>query len=307
VASDSDKSPPLPANGLYPIRTVSAATGVPSVTLRAWERRYGLLEPRRTAKGHRLYTSDQIEKVRQVVQLLDQGIAISQVKPLLETPPDPSLADHGSPSVDRWQTQREDLKQAIERFDAAALDRLYDQALAVHRADTVMDRLTLPVLEALGARWKVEPAGIAQEHFYHAYLRNRIGARFHHSPAPESGPCLVAACMEGERHETGLLLFCLAAAARGFRVVYLGADLPLDQLPAAAAQARADAVVLSAVSRPRAALLSVGLPKLAESLSVPLFFGGPATLNHERLIAATGAIPLGTEHDAALDRIRALL
>jgi len=309
VSDNNHKTPPLPENGLYPIRTVSAVTGVNSVTLRAWERRYGLLEPRRTPKGHRLYTRDQIDRIGQVVKLLDQGIAISQVKPLLEQlgEPRPQAQAEKPPGKDIWQSYRQQLLEAIAGFDRPALDRLFDQVLSQHPADIVIQRLSVPVLQTLGARWKTSPAGIAEEHFFHAYLRNQIGARFHHLRTEAQGPLLVAACVAGEIHETGLLLFCLTAVAQGFRFIYLGANLPFEQLPTVVRRSGADAVVLSAVARQRGGVLTRLLPELVESLDVPLFCGGPAAAAGAKQIANSGAIPLDLDMNQALETVRLTL
>ena len=288
----------LPEDGLYPIRTVSAETGVNPVTLRAWERRYNLLEPRRTPKGHRLYTREQIDTIRRVVELLDRGIAISQVKPLLasgeasEAPEESAAPAHVQ---DIWGPLVRDLLSAVAAFDDDALDRLYGEVLSLYPVDTVTSKLTIPVLETLGARWKAESTGIAEEHFLNAYLRNRLGARFHHLSKDRHAPRLVAACFPGEQHETGLLLFCLSAAARGYGVIYLGANMPLEELPAVAERTDAVAVILSATARPRPALLNEQLPDLVHQLRVPLFVGGRATWRHEKQIAAAGAVSVGTE------------
>ena len=288
----------LPEDGLYPIRTVSAVTGVNPVTLRAWERRYNLLEPRRTPKGHRLYTREQIDTIRRVVELLDRGIAISQVKPLLASgegseAPEESAAPAQLPDI--WGPLVRDLLSAVAAFDDDALDHLYGEVLSLYPVDTVTSKLTIPVLETLGARWKAEPAGIAEEHFLNAYLRNRLGARFHHLSKDRHGPRLVAACFPGEQHETGLLLFCLSAAARGYGIIYLGANMPLEELPEVAERTDAVAVILSATARPRPALLNEQLPDLVHQLRVPLFVGGRATCRHEKQIAAAGAFSVGTE------------
>lgn len=296
----------LPEQGLYPIRTVSAATGVNAVTLRAWERRYGLLTPRRTPKGHRLYTREQIDTIRRVVELLDQGIAISQVKPLLErqgrTGPDGSALDGTSPH-DAWQGHVDRVLDGIARFDNALLDNLYGELLSLYPVDTVSQRLTIPVLEALGTRWRASATGIAEEHFFNSYIRNKLGVRFHHISEHGAGPRLVAACIPGERHETGLLLFSLSAAAHGYRVVYLGANMPFEELPEVVSRSGARAIVLSATSRPKAGVLTRMLPDLVQSLEVPVFFGGHAALANETQVAASGAVPVGIDIAGAIRAI----
>jgi DNA-binding transcriptional MerR regulator/methylmalonyl-CoA mutase cobalamin-binding subunit len=300
----------LPEEGMFPIRTVSAATGVNAVTLRAWERRYSLLTPKRTPKGHRLYSREQIDTIRRVVELLDQGVAISQVKPLLnrrgETGEDVRSGD-GAPPQDTWQAHRERLLEGIAAYDIARLDRLYSDVLSLYPVDTVTQRLTVPVLETLGARWRTGSSGVAEEHFFNGYLRNKLGARFHHLSERSAGPRLVAACVPGEQHETGLLLFSLSAAAHGYRLVYLGANMPFEELPHVVSRSDARAVVLSATSRHKRAVLAQMLPDLVQALDVPVFFGGHAALTHRAQIAASGALPVGVDIPQAVRTINKTL
>jgi DNA-binding transcriptional MerR regulator len=291
----------LPDSGLYPIRTVAEATGVNPVTLRAWERRYGLLKPKRTPKGHRLYSKDQIDTVRDVVRLLDQGMSISQVGAFLASEP-ANLKERANVHVrdDIWQKYQEHLLRAIDVFDAASLDGIFAETMALYPVDTVTERLTVPVLRILGSRWRDDPAGISTEHFFNAYLRNKLGARFHHAGQGQRGYRLVAACLPGEFHETGLLLFCLSASARGYQLVYLGANMPFLELPEVVRRSASDAVVLSAVARPRNRMVSEELPDLVRRLTVPLFVGGTFAVTHEKPIAASGANPIGIDIASAL-------
>jgi DNA-binding transcriptional MerR regulator len=309
-----NESPPpsnaLPEEALYPIRTVSAATGVNAVTLRAWERRYGLLKPKRTPKGHRLYTRDQIDTIRRVVELLDQGIAISQVKPLLDRRAGPGADTAGgdvATQQDVWGIQVERLLAGIAAYDHVLLDRLYGEVMSLYPVDTVTQRLTVPALEVLGTRWRNGTAGIAEEHFFNGYLRNKLGARFHHLSEHSSGPRLVAACIPGEQHETGLLLFSLSAAAHGYRPVYLGANLPFEELPNVVARTGARAVVLSATSRPKGAVFTQMLPDLVQALEVPVFLGGRASLAQQAQVAAAGAVPLGVDIPGAIQALNETL
>ena len=186
-------------SGLYPIRTVANITGVNPITLRAWERRYGLLKPLRTEKGHRLYTQADIDLINQVVELLHKGIAISQAKSYLsnQTPEEQIQGP--------WQGYQQRILQAIIRFDDQAMDNAYNEALSLHPIDMVTTWLVLPLLKTLGDRWANTEGSVAEEHFFSAYMRNKLGARFHHEASRAHGPRLIAACLPGEHHETGLL------------------------------------------------------------------------------------------------------
>ena len=290
---------PSSEGGQYPIRTVSSLTGVNSITLRAWERRYGLINPIRTPKGHRLYTQNDIDLIQRVLELLDKGISIGQVKGYLEGKNEQSDSE---PSDDPWSNYQRRMLNAIVRFDTGSLDQTYNDALSLYPIDLVTKRMILPLLKTLGIRWAESEGSIAEEHFFGSYLRNKLGARFHHHAA-QNGPLLVAACLPGEHHEIGLMLFCLSALNKGYRLVYLGADTPFAELTTPVNRSQADAVLLSGsvVSKPNN--LRQGISALVENIDVPVFVGGEIAIRHTGEIEAAGAIPLGTDMSQALHKI----
>lgn len=284
----------------FPIRTVAALTGVSAFTLRSWERRHGLINPERTARGQRAYTQVDVERIRQILALLDAGMAIGQVAGVIETEGKAS----GSPeSTGFWARLRERMVERISAFDEPGLDTAYQEALALHPIEQVTQSLLLPLLRELGTRWLASECGIAEEHFFAVYLRNKVGARFHHRRFPDQGPKLLCACLPGERHELGQLLFALAANVRGFRTILLGADVPLGAVSAAAGRMAADAVVLSGFVEPTAAFWTEGLRWLVDAVAVPIFIGGPVCLTHRGQIVEAGAHDLGCELSMSFQRI----
>lgn len=287
-------------DGLYPIRTVSSLTGVNSITLRAWERRYGLIKPIRTPKGHRLYTQNDIDLIHQVLELLDKGISIGQVKDHLKGKTKERSADKKS---DPWSAYLQRMLNAVVRFDVNGLDGTYNEALSLYPVELVTKHLILPLLKQLGARWAGNEGSVAEEHFFGAYLRNKLGARFHHHPGSSHGPKLVAACMPGEQHEIGLMLFCLSALNHGYQLVYLGADTPLAELLAPVERADSQAVLLSGSVKPQPNLMAEELPQLVSQLQVPVFIGGKTAVDYRDAIVEAGAIPLGTDIQLALRRM----
>jgi DNA-binding transcriptional MerR regulator len=297
---------PLPAEktvakgSFLPIRTVANLTGINPVTLRAWERRYGLITPQRTPKGHRLYTEDDVELIKQVLDLLDQGIAISQVKPLLEQSP---VQQHGTAVAgtgDTWKDYQQKMLRAVERFDEHALDSAYNDALSLYPVDVVNQRLVSPLLRIFGERWKERDTGIAEEHFFSVYLRNKLGSRIHHLNQRSSGPLLLLACLPGEYHEIGLLLFALATVKFGYRVLVLGSNTPLKQLPKVLQQQSCAGIVLSGSARPARGLFDSELPELVKNCAVPVFVGGKTAVKYKQKIEAAGAICLGESISAGL-------
>lgn len=289
---------------LYPIRTVASLTGVNPITLRAWERRYGLIRPTRTESGHRLYTREQIEQIHRVLALLDKGIPISQVRPVLEGRVETTAATVASGP---WPRYLERMIAAIVRFDEYALEDTYNEALALYPTELVTRRLLLPLLEELGKRWQSAEGSVAEEHFFGVYMRNKLGARFHHRPRRTSGPKLLIACLPGELHEIGALLFALAVQELGYRIVLLGANTPLEDLPVVVRRAAIDAIVLSGSIEPAPGLLEDGLPKLVAAVRVPVCVGGLTSVKHRDAIVAAGAQPMGADVEHGIRRLRELV
>jgi DNA-binding transcriptional MerR regulator len=289
----------------FPIRVLSELTGVPATTLRAWERRYGLLKPKRTPKGHRLYDGADLETVRQVVQLLEANHPISRAAKILrDEAPQTDGADTAS-SI--WSGLRKRMRRAIEAFDDNRLDALYNEALAVYPIDIVTLNLLRPLLEQLGERWQGRESGIAEEHFFTAYLRNKIGARLHHASARTQGQRLLLACLPGEHHELGILLFGLSAVARGYRLLHLGANLPLAQVAQVAGAADIRGVLLSGTTLDLSAQLQMALAALAADLTIPLMIGGTLSDRHQEKLSSLGVLPLGSAYGGALERLEQVI
>jgi len=301
MAQNKQQTENLPGEEeLYPIRTVSSLTGVNSITLRAWERRYGLITPIRTPKGHRLYTQNDIDLIQQVLELLDKGISIGQVKDYLKgksAQPAPETA------TDPWSNYQRRMINAIVRFDTNALDQAYNDALSLYPIDLVTKHLILPLLKSLGQRWAENEGSIAEEHFFGAYLRNKLGARFHHHAPAQNGPLLVAACLPGEQHEIGLMLFCLSALNQGYRLVYLGADTPYSEMKTPVERSQADAILISGSVDPQSSILSRELSTLVKDVEVPVFVGGRTAVKHTDVIIDAGAIPLGADISQGIRKI----
>ena len=292
------------ANPCYSISAVSEMTGVKPSTLRAWERRYGLVRPRRSEGGQRLYTGHDVNKVRRILACLDEGVMLSQVEAVLNEAPGP-LDETGE---EEWRRLQSDMIAAVEAFDEAALDAVYSEALATHPFSEVTDRLTVPVLVHLGRCWESGDGLVAEEHFFQMYVRNVLGARFFHRHRAAHGRVLVAACVPGEQHDLGLLLFCLAAEAEGFRTINLGADTPLEELPRVAARAGASAVVLAAGYSGIGTDMADRLRGLAASgAGLVVLIGGSRVEAERQAIEATGARVLGANIREGIRRLWQLL
>jgi DNA-binding transcriptional MerR regulator/methylmalonyl-CoA mutase cobalamin-binding subunit len=272
----------------YPIRTASEMTGINAVTLRAWERRYGLIKPLRTPKGHRLYTLQHIELIHQVREKLDSGMSISRIASELVT----RQQDEDS-ETDIWHGYCKRMIAPISKFDERGVDTVYNEAMTLYPVDIVTNKLIVPLLKQIGELWATENGSVAEEHFFSIYLRNKIGARLHHQNLQNDGKKIVAACMPGERHEFGILLFALNAHSRGYRIIQLGADMPVGELANVVAITQADAIVLAGSAHADSAETLRSLKALVNETAVPVFFGGEAVMAFADKLAVIGVISLG--------------
>jgi DNA-binding transcriptional MerR regulator/methylmalonyl-CoA mutase cobalamin-binding subunit len=280
-------------------------TGVNVITLRAWENRYGLIVPERKESGHRLYTQEHIDLITKVVGLLDRGMRIGQVKAYLESREGESSEQEGHQDI--WHRFLDGMLAAVIRFDEEALNVVYTEALTYYDIGTVTRKLLRPLLIELGHRWESGLGTIAEEHFFAFYMRNKLGARFHHRTRHSAGKKILMACLPGERHETGLLFLALALNECGFHPVVLGADMPLEGMAEAAEKIGCDAVVLSGVVNPDSEVLEKQLAGLVSSIDTPVFVGGQVSVNFTDQIMRAGAVALGADVEIGKKQLETML
>jgi MerR family transcriptional regulator, light-induced transcriptional regulator len=224
---------------LLRIGELSRRVGVPVESLRAWERRYGLLTPGRTQGGFRLYGEDDVARVLAMRANLEGGLFAAEAArlALAEDVAEPIRAP--APTADAAQ-----LADALDRFDEAGAQQALDRLLATLTIDVVLRDVLLPYLHELGERWERGEVSVAQEHFASNLLRGRLTA-LARGWDRGGGPRALLACAEGERHDLALVGFGLALRGHGWRISYLGADTPVASLVEAARELSPDAVVVS--------------------------------------------------------------
>ena len=218
--------------------------GVSPELLRAWERRYGLLEPVRTESGYRLYTEEDERRVREMVRLVDSGVSPQQAAlSVRSSAAEPAARQPGlSPEAEKAA-----LTDALSRFVEAAAHAALDRVFAAYSLETVLGRVILPVLEDLGDRWADGRATVAEEHFATNLVRGRLLGLARGWDAG-TGMRAVLACPAGERHDLGLIAFGLALRSQGWRITFLGADTPAESLADAVRLLHPAVVVLSAAT-----------------------------------------------------------
>lgn len=228
-------------SGLVRIGELSRRSGVSRELLRAWERRYGLLRPARSAGGLRLYSDDDLARVQAMQHHLAEGLAAAEAASLAARP-QPAAGITRMPA-----TARRQLDAALSSFDEPGAHALIDSLLAQVTVDAVLRDVVVPYLHDLGDRWEQGQVSIAQEHFASSLLRGRL-LGLARGWGQGLGPSALLACLPGEQHDLGLIAFGLALRTRGWRIVYLGADTPLESITDGARAAAPTFVVVSSVN-----------------------------------------------------------
>ncbi len=286
------------ATPIYTIKTVVHETGIAPATLRAWERRYGCLAPGRSEGGYRLYSERDIALLRWLKQQVDAGISISRAVALLEmrhggdggtgelpSPAPGAAAAEGARAADVIAGE---LLAALLAFDEQAAEQLLSEAYALYSMDVVAEEIITPALVEIGERWHRGEASIVQEHFATAYLRRRLTALFQAYEQPASGPLAVTGSAPSEWHDVGILLVSIALKRHGWRVVFLGQNVPAERFIEQIRNLRPALICLSAATHESArGLQEVYNAVIAEPLPRPrLALGGRAFSLHPELAAA---------------------
>ena len=249
--------------GALRIGEFARRVGVSPELLRAWERRYGLLQPVRSDGGFRLYTAEDAERVAQMRRALDEGLSAAEAARQ-------ALA-HARPQEGGLDDARDRLTAAIRTYDEPGIQGVLDAALAHFALETVLEELVLPVLREIGSAWERGELEIAQEHFGINVVRERLLALSRHW-GRGGGPLAILACVPGERHDIGLIAFGLVLRSHGWRILFLGADTPLETVASAAAATGPKLIVVAGTDEATLAAEGRGLQQLARS--VPLVLSG---------------------------------
>jgi DNA-binding transcriptional MerR regulator len=261
---------------LLPIREVTRLTGVNPVTLRAWERRYGLVIPQRTGKGHRLYGQEHVQRIQQILHWLNHGVAVGQVKALLDS----TTSEPGTSTDNSWAPLRENLIEAIANLAESRLDQQFNQAMALYPAATLCEQLLLPLLKALELRWQGQFTARLEQVFFYSWLRSKLGARTYHNNHQLSGAPLLLVNGTPLSFDPHLWICAWLASDAGCPLSVLDWALPANEL-----------VVAVVRIRPRALLLCLGqainlhpLERSLAAVNIPKLLSGSAVSIHREAI-----------------------
>ena len=268
------------------IGELSRRVGVSDYVLRAWETRYGLLHPMRSTGGFRLYSHADESRVRRMQFHLARGLSAAEAAgaAILDT----SEASETWEAPEAWTTAGATvhashvaelsgaLQSALENFDEPAAQVVWDRLLSDLTLVTALRDTVLPYLYDLGERWKRQEITIAQEHFASNVIRGRL-ASLARGWGTGHGPRVLLACPPGELHDLPLMIFGIALNRNGWRVDYLGADTPIEEVVTVAHRIHPDLIVLAAVTEDRFAGIVPELTHLADTTQLALA-GAGATL-----------------------------
>ena len=280
------------------IGELSRRVGVSTELLRAWERRYQLLQPARSPKGYRLYTTQDELRVRAMQDQLARGLSAAEAARVARraAPSDDAYPSPGAPTAELEPTAEEsDTAMRLYRVLERALDT-YDESDAQHVVDTMLRELSLttvlrdivmPYLAELGRRWESGTIDVAQEHFASNLIRGRL-AGLALGWGQGVGPRAVIACPKGELHDLPLMVFGIVLNRCGWRVTFLGNNTPVSDLDSAVRHLQPQVVVLAATTSAPFLNALDGLHALADT--VPLALAGAGAT--EEVVAATGAMAL---------------
>ncbi len=241
----------------YPIRAVSKLTGLSVDTLRAWERRYGVVAPLRNGRG-RIYSETDVQRLLRLRQAVDRGHAIGQVasmsneslNELLAGPRiSPPRLQATTLQLEQIPAQAAPVMEAIAGFDFASADRELSRLAALLPTPVLVHEVILPLMRAVGERWHRGEFSVAQEHLASAVTRNLLGSLMRHYQPDSGSRRILIAAPATEIHEFGILVAAILAVSMRLEVTYLGPNLPGREIIDTAARCGCD-VVLVGVSNP---------------------------------------------------------
>lgn len=266
------------AEGWLPIREVARITGVNAVTLRAWERRYGLIVPHRTAKGHRLFSAAHIQRIQHILTWLNRGVSVSQVKPLLDLAP-----SHCEPVDNDWLAWSQALTLAITELAGRRLDDNFNQVMSLYPAHTLCEQLLIPLLSELEQRWQGQFGAQLERVFFSSWLRSKLGARIYHNNRSLKGKPILLINHSPQPFEAQLWLTAWLVSSSHCPVEVFDAALPGGELAMAVERLKSPAVVLYSSQT----LNPQQLPKLLKGVDCPILIAGPTVCIHSAELAVS--------------------
>lgn len=306
----------------FNLKVVVQETGIKPDTIRAWERRYDLPQPDRTAGGHRLYSQQDIDTLKWLVERQHEGLSISRAVALwntilaegkkpLEEMPLPAGVALDQMALNRVDGDvisgfREAWLDACMAFDEHRAEAVLTQAMARYPVEVVIADVLQRGLVEIGERWYTNHASVQQEHFTSELTVRRLETLIAATPPPTRPGRIVVACPPDEHHTIGALMATLLLRRYGWDVLYLGADVPDERLRETIRTTQPRLVIMTAQQLPTAGMLR-DTAELVVQEEVMLGFGGRAFIQHPELIEHIPGHYLGNEIVSLPDTVDELM
>lgn len=280
---------------LFPIREVSRLTGVNPVTLRAWERRYGLIQPTRTDSGHRLYSQADIDAVRSILAWIERGVAVSKVGSILaksassRSVATPAYNDVVSDDWSQWQDQ---LRSALQNFDESRLERVYGQVFSCYPLQVVFQSIFMPVWQELLLR-QDEVGQRGEWLMLDGFLRGRCWQRLQ-LRRDDSRERVLLVALPGHCRELELLVAALLLGNQDIDVAVMGPGVPMADLALVCERMQPQALVVFS-NQPPGDEFPRQLARLALGLECPVLLAGDSADLAEESLAGSPIACLGNE------------
>jgi len=286
----------------YPIKVVSQMTGLSAFVIRAWEKRYNVVIPSRTDTNRRLYSEDDIEKLKLLNEAVHNGhnisgiakLSINELKAVLERKQNSSTMMNES-SVNMLSDVNSIINtsiEAIKAYDAKTLETLLLKASSKMSQPLLIENLIIPLVYKIGDMWHDGTIRVANEHLASAVIRSFLTNLIEQYIPTENAPIVISATPRGQDHELGALIAAIIAASAGWKVIYLGPNLPVEEIAAVTDNLEAKAVALSIVYPNDDPTLRKDLLNLKKMLqeNIAIIIGGRAAHGYLDVLDEIGAV-----------------
>jgi MerR family transcriptional regulator, light-induced transcriptional regulator len=300
----------------HPIRIAAKRTGMSPHLIRMWERRYAAVEPRRTETGRRLYSDDDIQRLILLRQATMEGESIGQIAGLTEDQLRELILDKTTESTDdephaitgSVENFLNRCLQSIKNLDAVQLEMGLLRASVNLGQNVFLEKLLHPLLEITGDMWSEGHLNVSHEHFASAVVRSLLGSMHLSSTTDGHDPLIIGTTPSGQLHEFGSLIALVTASSGGWRTLYLGPNMPAEDIAHAIADRNASALALSIVYQADDSQLADQLRRIRQMAPnrIPILVGGRSAIAYEKVLDEIGAIRIGglTHLRRELDRLR---
>lgn len=284
----------------FPIKVVSQMTGLSVHVIRAWEKRYNVVEPERTDTNRRLYSEEDIEKLRLLNEAVQNGhniggianISIQELKSILHQEKRTALKGVSEELTSDVDSLLSSCIEAVKAYDRKELETILLKASSKLSQPALIENLVVPLVYKIGDLWHEGIIRVANEHLATASIRSFLANMIEQNEPSENAPIIISATPRGQDHELGAMIVGVTAAPLGWKVIYLGPNLPVEEIAAVADSLEAKVVALSIVYPGDDQQLKLDLHNLKRILpqSTSLIIGGRVASEYSDTIDEIGAI-----------------